>query len=476
MADLVHAPLARWAQETPDACAITDGETIICFHDLHDRVMRLAANLKQAPATCWVDHTQTTCQQLISFLGIVQSGRCAVVSHPEWPDLTRHAAIALIPEETFHSQPTQDTHPFYIGFTSGSTGTPKGFRRHHRSWVESFRVCANTFGLDHTTAILAPGHLSHSLFLFGMLMGLWSGAGTAIQNKFSPANTLNTLQQGHHTCLVAVPSQLIMLLQWAHHRHIAPIPQLRLILISGARWMRQHTNALQQLFPQARIVEFYGASETSFIAWKEAQEVSSPEAVGRPFANVELQIRPLKQDSHNGLIYVRSPMLFMDYIGSSHDPTAAVRDGDWLSVGDLGHIDAQGQLCLVGRQNRMIVTQGKNLFPEELETLLQNHTAIANASVLALPDPVRGSKVIALLQFRKTSPQEVSTTAQALTQWCQAQTESFKIPRQFWLCKEWPRTASGKTDHMQLHHMLLQTIENPDGHLPLSSSCLQLLS
>ena len=156
MADLVHVPLARWAQETPDACAITDGETIIRFHDLHDRVMRLAADLKQAPATCWVDHTQTTCQQLISFLSIVQSGRCAAVSNPEWPDLTRHAAIALIPQETFQSQPTQDTHPFYIGFTSGSTGTPKGFRRHHRSWVESFRVCANTFGLNHTTAILAP--------------------------------------------------------------------------------------------------------------------------------------------------------------------------------------------------------------------------------------------------------------------------------------------------------------------------------
>jgi len=122
------------------------------------------------------------------------------------------------------------------------------------------------------------------------------------------------------------------------------------------------------------------------------------------------------------------------------------------------------------------VTQGKNLFPEELETLLQTHTAIANASVLALPDPVRGSKVIALLQLSQNSPQEVSTTAQALTQWCQEHTESFKIPRQFWLCKEWPRTASGKTDHMQLHHMLLQTIENPNGHLPLSSSCLQLLS
>jgi acyl-CoA synthetase (AMP-forming)/AMP-acid ligase II len=314
-----------------------------------------------------------------------------------------------------------------------------------------------------------------------MLMGLYTGAGIAIQNKFSASHTLATLQAGQHPCLVAVPSQLIMLLQWARHRRIACVPQVRLILISGARWMRQHTPELQSLFPNARIVEFYGASETSFIAWKEAQEPASADAVGRPFSNVELQIRPVDahalshahsqastqsthmQTSASGVIYVRSPMLFMNYVGAKYDPTAAVRDGDWLSVGDMGYINAQGHLCLSGRQNRMIVTQGKNLFPEELENLLATHPSIANASVHALPDEVRGSQVVAVLQpLQPNAHATCSNThtafpdAHALAKWCQQRTETFKVPRQFWLCPSWPFTASGKTDHTQLAHALMQ--------------------
>ena len=464
MTELVHTSLQRWAHQTPHNTAVVCGNTQLTFQALFEAVCAQAAHHAAAPNTCLMDDKLTTLQQLITFLGIVQSGRCAAVSDPDWPDHIRRSVAEALRDETSCSKAlskntsehsTRDTDPFYIGFTSGSTGIPKGFQRHHRSWVESFRVCADTFGMDHRLGILAPGRISHSLFLFGMLMGLYTGAGIAIQNKFSAAQTLATLQAGQHPCLVAVPSQLIMLMQWAQHRRITAVAQVRLILISGARWMRQHTPQLQQLFPNARIVEFYGASETSFIAWKDAHEPASAEAVGRPFSNVELQIRPI---GTSGLIYVRSPMLFMNYVGAQHDPTAAVRDGDWLSVGDIGHIDAQGHLCLVGRQNRMIVTQGKNLFPEELENLLATHPHIANASVHALPDPVRGAQVVAVLQ---PSHSEAPTlNAHNLGQWCKSQTEAFKTPRHFFLCHEWPLTASGKTNHASIHRALLQWVAN----------------
>lgn len=487
MTELVHTSLQRWANQTPHKIAVICGNTQLSFQQLHAAVSAQAAQHSAAHATCLVDDTHNTLQQLIAFLGIVQSGRCAAVSDPEWPAHIRQAVAKALPkktltQETLPPHTPLDTDPFYIGFTSGSTGIPKGFQRHHRSWVASFRVCADTFGMDHRIGVLAPGRISHSLFLFGMLMGLYTGAGIAIQNKFSAAQTLATLQAGQHPCLVAVPSQLIMLMQWAQHRHLAAVPQVRLILISGARWMRQHTAQLQNLFPNARIVEFYGASETSFIAWKDAQEPASADAVGRPFSSVELQIRPIDTEatSHttpSGLIYVRSPMLFMNYVGDQHDPTAAVRDGDWLSVGDIGHLDAQGHLCLAGRQNRMIVTQGKNLFPEELENLLASHPHIANASVHALPDPVRGAQVVAVLH-----PSHEHTplpNAHTLAQWCKNHTETFKTPRQFFVCHEWPLTASGKTDHACIHRALLHWVASTscntitsDSHLP----CLHPLS
>ncbi len=512
MKELVHTCLAHWAQHAPHHTAVVCDSTALSFQELHEAVTRQATLVSTSAATCLVDDTYNTLQQLIAFLGIVQSGRCAAVTDHEWPAHIRHTVAETLSKAPLQPRATLESDPFYIGFTSGSTGTPKGFQRDHRSWIESFRVCTETFDMGQGLGVLAPGRISHSLFLFGMLLGLYTGAGIAIQNKFSASHTLATLQAGQHPCLVAVPSQLIMLLQWARHRRIAGVPQVRLILISGARWMRQHTPALQSLFPNARIVEFYGASETSFIAWKEAQEPASADAVGRPFSNVELQIRPVDahalshthsqaatQGTHaqitpSGVIYVRSPMLFMNYVGTQYDPTAAVRDGDWLSVGDMGYINAQGHLCLSGRQNRMIVTQGKNLFPEELENLLATHPSIANASVHALPDEVRGSQVVAVLQpLQPDAHATCSNThtafpnAHTLAKWCQQRTEAFKVPRQFWLCPSWPFTASGKTDHAQLAHALMQqhsqqhSPSTDKSHTPSSPNftdlpCLQHLS
>jgi acyl-CoA synthetase (AMP-forming)/AMP-acid ligase II len=506
MTELVHTRLAHWVQHRPHHTAVVCDNIALSFQQLYEAVTKQAALHNTSAATCLVDDTHNTLQQLIAFLGIVQSGRCAAVTDPDWPAHIRQTVAEALPQAPFQPRTTQETDPFYIGFTSGSTGTPKGFQRDHRSWVESFRVCADTFDMGQDLGILAPGRMSHSLFLFGMLLGLYTGAGVAIQNKFSASHTLTTLQVGQYPCLVAVPSQLIMLMHWARHRHIDCVPQVRLILISGARWMRQHTPELQNLFPNARIIEFYGASETSFIAWKESQEPATADAVGRPFANVELQIRsvdaPELSLTHSeastqhtqaqtpipGVIYVRSPMLFMNYVGAQYDPTAAVRDGEWLSVGDMGYINAQGHLCLSGRRNRMIVTQGKNLFPEELENLLATHPNIANASVHALPDEIRGSQVVAVLQ---PSQQGAHADVRSLMKWCQQHTEAFKVPRQFWLCPSWPLTASGKTDHTQIaqalmqhhnqHHSQQHPTSTDDAHTPSSPTrtdlpCLQYLS
>jgi acyl-CoA synthetase (AMP-forming)/AMP-acid ligase II len=331
---------------------------------------------------------------------------------------------------------------------------PKGFRRDHQSWTESLRVCIDTFGPNASSCVMAPGRFSHSLFLFGMMLGLWSGAGVVVQERFSAARLLDTLRTGRTPCLVAVPSQLLLMLELAARRQLAPIDGVRLILISGARWMRERTAALQTLFPQAHIVEFYGASETSFMAWMTADASAPPNAVGKPFSNVDIEIRNPQPPLGMGQIFVRSPMLFMDYVGAPADSTAAVRDGSWLSVRDMGYFDAQGFLCLVGRESRMVVTQGKNLFPEEVESVLLSYPEVAHVSVLGVPDAIRGQQVVAIIC---TASENCDVSAHALADLCRAQLESYKVPRRFFVCTDWPMTASGKTDHpalaLQLHSL-----------------------
>lgn len=462
----VHAPLAMWATQRGGQIAVDDGRQSLSFAQLHEEVQRIACGLdaSHAPATVWMPAGLSTLRSLVQFLGIVASGRCAAVGDSQWPPATRAAAQALLPEGAAHNgDASSPLSPFYVGFTSGSTGVPKGFRRHHRSWTESFRACLDAFGPDAAACVLAPGGISHSLFLFGMMLGVWSGGGVRVQEKFSAARALDTLREGQAPCLVAVPSQLLMMLELAERRALRPIEAVRLILISGARWMRERTQQLKALFPKARVVEFYGASETSFIAWMDADETAPANAVGRPFAGVEVDIRRRDADDETGLIYVRSPMLFTDYVGGTGDATAALRDGEWLSVRDMGHLDGEGRLCLLGRENRMVVTLGRNLFPEEVEAVLAAHPGVASVSVQGVPDPVRGQQVVAIIQpcAAEGAP---TPGAAVLAAWCRERLEVFKQPRRFWVCERWPLTSGGKTDHTALARALAA---QPAAHRPV---------
>ena len=485
--DVVHAPLAHWAHCRADARALCDGQRSLSFAELYAAVAQRAQALALAGAAAQilVDDAHPPLEQLLDFLGIVASGRCAALGDPDWPPAMRAAAKVCVGTEPFTAgAPHADT-DFYIGFTSGSSAQPKGFRRSHGSWTASFGACLQAFGAPAALPLLIPGRISHSLFLFGALLGLWTGAGVELQDHFSPNAVFDRVRGGGACSLVAVPSQLIMLLQRAAQRALPPLPALQLILISGARWPRQHSAALQALFPQARICEFYGASELSFVAWTVADPAMPAALVGQPFAGVDIAIRPLAGSTEAtqaaaqaqaaltpdlpmagastaasqtpGLVWVRSPMLFGSYVGdASADTSACLRDGDWVSVRDVGFLDPQGRLHMLGRLSRMIVTQAKKLFPEELEAVLESHPQVARASVHGVPDAQRGAAVVALIHWVPSAPDAVVPDAHQLAAWCRAQLQVYKVPRRFYVCTDWLWTGSGKTDHAALARALAQ--------------------
>ena len=194
---------------------------------IRDRLER-----RRAPAVAWALDEGCTAERLIEFLAIVASGRTAALGDPDWPDAVREQVRRRIVQQPATMPAPDPLTPFYIGFTSGSTGLPKGFCRHHRSWIESLRVCVDTFGPAAAMRVLAPGRTSHSLFLFGMVQGLWSGAGVRVQQRFSAARSLQTLARDQAACLVAVPSQLLLMLALAARRAMPPIEATRLVLIS----------------------------------------------------------------------------------------------------------------------------------------------------------------------------------------------------------------------------------------------------
>jgi long-chain acyl-CoA synthetase len=315
-------------------------------------------------------------------------------------------------------------------------------------------------------------------------------------------------------------------------------PSVRWVLSSGAKWFSDMTSALAACFPNACIAEFYGASELSFVSLQQHQEpnqgqnqsrhqhqhqhqhqqqlpkpalptadAKSANAVGMPFPGVSIAIlnvaapkgnQPKHMPSYQtcatgqvGTIFVNTAGAFDQYLGPPpedfHEFIAEDRRR-WLSVGDQGYLDTHGRLFIVGRQSRKIIVSGKNLYPEEIEQLLQAHHAIDHAVVLGQPDPVRGERLLAILQLNQEfklqhSPQHKpqhnsqhnpqpgvefktsgSITRGELIEFLRPHLEDFKIPRHFFTLADWPLTASSKTDYAALQLAVDQGLCQPISH------------
>jgi len=392
-----------------------------------------------------------------AFFACATAGRVAEVYDPSWPPAYR-AAIdeALAPELTLRHGPMPPASPapatpvspeaaFYVGFTSGTTGMPKGYRRSHGSWIDSFKVSEAVFGLSPQDVVFAPGGLAASLHLYGVVHALHIGAPAVMMRHFLPLRALELIALHRATALYATPTQLQMLTRIAGVEAIT-CPSVRRIMISGAKWRPETRAAVAAIFPNAGVAEFYGASEMSFITLVRPGEEVPPGSVGRAAPGVDIRIRDgAGRDlppGETGTIWVASPMLFEAYACGRSEETR--RDGAFLTIGDHGRLDAAGYLSLAGRERRMLVTAGQNVYPEEVETLLAAAPGIEEAVVLGLPDPLRGIELVAVLRGPGARDEA------GLRAHCRRFLPVAKLPRRFLALEDWPRTAGGKADLMAL--------------------------
>lgn len=340
-------------------------------------------------------------------------GLGAAIGHPAF-----RIGAADQPPPDPHSQPVLET------LTSGSTGQARRIRRTQASWTASFAVNA-TLGIGPGARVATLGRLVHSLSLYGAVEGLHLGAQVHLLADLRPDRQRAALGDRRITHLYATPAQLRLL------DGPGTLPDLRLILIGGSKLDPALRARVASLAPNARIREFYGAAETSFITL--ADETTPDASVGSAFPGVEITLDP------GGEVWVRSPYLFLGYAS----PTAPVshgtrwRDG-WLSVGEIGALK-NGYLSLKGRAGRMVTIADQNVFPEEIEALLHTLPGVIRAAVLAIPDPKRGHALVAILQGDPTAEA-------AILMALRKGLGPLKAPKALIWQADWPVLASGKTD------------------------------
>lgn len=465
---IIGGSLDHFAARKPDEPAIICDDDVVTWRELFSAVNALAIAFDErcAGEGAVALVLRNSPLMLACFLACAGTGREAAVLDAGWPEarvedilrelspalvvceaprVTRDAMLVDSREALPHSvRSPRQRNPdpqssFYVGFTSGSTGRPKGYRRSHHSWLSSFEGDRIEFGVTERDIVLAPGSMTHSLFLYAAIHALHIGATVLMARGFHPAAAMRMASRHRATVAYAAPTQWRLMLDAA----TAPLPDLRWALSSGAKWFASAAEDVQRACPNARFAEFYGASELSFISVRKSDEVCPASSVGRPFANVNVSIRDdrgvLVAPGEPGRVFVKSPYLFSGYAVGSDD---IISCGDELSVGDLGFLDESGFLHLLGRADRMIVTSGKNVFPEEIERALEALPGVATAAVFGVPDPLRGQKIVALL---RPQPGKLLDRTSLVKGARELLPVPF-IPREFAISSQWRWTNSGKTD------------------------------
>ncbi|MBE1283407.1 MAG: AMP-binding protein [Rhodobacteraceae bacterium] len=318
--------------------------------------------------------------------------------------------------------------------SSGSSGTPKLIRRTPASWMASFEVNTHRFNITPRDRYAVLGHLGHSLSLYAAIEAMHIGCGLAVLNDLAPLHQAAALRAHRISILYATPSQLRLICK----ADADPLPSVSRILCGGGHLDTALRDQLAVHFPDAQVVEFFGASETSFISISDSQ--SPRGSVGHAFPGVTLRIGDGLAQGQMGEIWVKSPYLFDGY-EKGDSPLTRWQDG-YLSIGELGKLDEAGNLFLQGRLSRMVTVADQNVFPEAIEAVIMAQPGIDAAAIITPDDPLRGSSIVAAIVG------DVSESA--LRQICRTELGDASVPRYVWVLDTLPMLPAGKPDLKRL--------------------------
>ncbi|MFY0616574.1 AMP-binding protein [Shimia sp.] len=473
-------------RQRPEALAVALSDTQLSYGALFERLQRLHSALSNLPrkradlplpegarnfALAIGNHPQAP--SLLT--AALATPHAVTLLDPHWPDALHQRVLSKLPPDVLFCLSTQTgliaaaehlgipaicvdtdaleaflappkdipaTDPraiFMVGFTSGTTSEPKAFARARHSWRASLDASRLAFALTEQSHTFAPGPLSHGITLYALAETLDLGATFHALPKFDLASAQQALATARR--IVAVPSLLGALCNGMQCGSIVEITT------AGAKLDPALLTKARDIFPRARIHEYYGASELGFVSLNThgRQSSSAPAySVGRPFPHVELSLRQNGEEvpqGSPGTIFVRGDLAIDSYLWGGRN-SGFRREGPWATVGDIGKLNSDGSLSLLGREGGMVITAGHNVYPQEIETALTNIAGITGAVVLGVAHQSRGQELVAIVQG--------DTPLDELKSQLSIRLPRYKLPRHIYRIIDWPLTTSGKPDRGRL--------------------------
>jgi len=329
-----------------------------------------------------------------------------------------------------------------ILYTSGTTGQPKGAELTHDNLTRNVEVGLGLLNATSDDVVFGGLPLFH---VFGQTCGLnaavSAGSCLTLLPRFDPTKTLEILQRDKVTIFQGVPTMYVALVNHPN-RADYDLSTLRVCASGGAAMPVEVMTSFEKAFGCV-VLEGYGLSETSPIASFNLPERRRPGSIGTPVPGVEFRIVDDAgndvPDGQPGEIVIRGHNVMKGYWGKPEATEAAIKDG-WFHSGDVARRDEDGFYFIVDRKKDMIIRGGYNVYPREIEEVLYEHPAIAEAAVIGVPHAELGEEVAAVVALKPGG----SATPDELRDYVKSKVAAYKYPRQVRVVDALPKGPTGK--------------------------------
>jgi long-chain acyl-CoA synthetase len=480
--------ITSWARAEPDRVAFVCGDTTRSYAELDDRTTRLAHAFRELGVDdgdrvaimlpngieffeAWAAASKagaavvpvnwhlkadelayllddSDARLLISHVDLVDRFEPALAAAPGCRALvvgdTYEAALAAVPADVPPLELAALGPPVF--YTSGTTGRPKGVVH----GVLDPEVMARNmegqlvlWGWTADDVYILSGPAYHAGPGGFTMAALYAGATTVVLPQFDGREWLGLVDAHGVTCSFMVPAHFIRILEVPEAERAAlDHSTLRLIVHAGAPCPMPVKRRIIDALAPCEIAELYGMSEGGATRISMAEWLDRPGSVGTPWPGVEVRIldeagQPVPV-GETGVIYVRPPGGIGFRYHDDPDKTADAWRDDAFTVGDVGHLDADGYLFLTDRASDMVIRGGVNVYPREIEEVLHLHPDVVDCAIFGVPDERLGEQLYAVVETR------VPVDEDDLRAHCAAHLADFKVPATFELVDELPRQPNGK--------------------------------
>jgi long-chain acyl-CoA synthetase len=354
-----------------------------------------------------------------------------------------------IPQEAPVDRSVEDSEIAVLIYTSGTTGFPKGAMLTHSNLVSNAEACIHVMSFSPSDRILLFLPLFHSFsFTVCVLVPIFSGARIVLLESVKPfSKVIRSIFVDRITFFVAVPTIYNILsrkrVPFVIRLFFRYIVRIR-ACVSGASALPESTlHSIEKLFG-IPLLEGYGLTEASpVVAVNPLKGRRKPGSVGPPLPGIQVATiddEGKKNDPDSvGELVVKGPGVMKGYFNMKGETEKALKDS-WLHTGDMARIDRDGYIYIVDRKKDMIIIDGMNIYPREVEDVVLKHSPVDECAMVGVPDG-RGSEIPILFVKKK---ENTSLDENEIMSHLKKHIARFKIPRRIVFLEDFPKTATGK--------------------------------